>query len=79
MPRTRTVLMSRTRSKVLLFRKHLFLFVVGVVSATGWSSLALKVGLNFPSLQDPTMYSSQLGLCSSVQEGRNSIRPICPT
>ena len=51
---------SGTRSKVLLFRKHLFLFVVGVVSATGWSSLMLKVGLNFPSLQDPTMYSSQL-------------------
>lgn len=37
---------------MLLFHEHLFLFVVGVVSATEWSSLALKVGLNFPSLQD---------------------------
>jgi hypothetical protein len=37
-----------------------FVVLRGVVPATEWSSLALKVGLNFPSLQDPTMDSSQL-------------------
>jgi hypothetical protein len=55
------------------------LFVVGVVGDRV-VELSAKGGFELPLAPGPyDVFVAAQGFCSSVQEGRNSIRPICPT